>query len=143
MRKLTQSQKEVLKFGIAMGLLVFLLQVVDTQRSLDAPRSAWLIGLVGLVFLITGIWVGFRMVRRRQSSTGNKKTTRPQEFGLSEREMDVLRLMAEGLSNQEIAEKLFVSRNTIKTHSSRIFSKLHAKRRTQAIQKAREFELLT
>ena len=64
------------------------------------------------------------------------------ELGLSEREMDVLKAMAEGKSNSGIAEKLFVSESTIKTHVSNIFVKLDVKRRTQAINQAREMRII-
>jgi ATP/maltotriose-dependent transcriptional regulator MalT len=64
------------------------------------------------------------------------------QTGISKREYEVLELMAQGLSNQEIAEKLFVSLNTVKTHTSNLFVKLDAKRRTQAIQKAKELGLI-
>ncbi|MBO0799520.1 MAG: response regulator transcription factor, partial [Blastocatellia bacterium] len=65
-----------------------------------------------------------------------------QRLGISKREYEVLELMAQGLSNQEIADKLFVSLNTVKTHSSNLFMKLDARRRTQAIHRAKELGLL-
>jgi len=65
-----------------------------------------------------------------------------EDLGITPRELDILELIAEGLSNREIAEKLFVSENTVKTHSSRVFSKLGARRRTQAVQLGKEFGLL-
>ena len=64
------------------------------------------------------------------------------ELGVTPRELEILGLIAQGLSNREIAEKLFVSENTVKTHSSRLFDKLSAKRRTQAVQIGKEFGLL-
>jgi ATP/maltotriose-dependent transcriptional regulator MalT len=65
-----------------------------------------------------------------------------QNLGLSKREMEVLQLMAEGLSNHEIASRLFVSLNTIKTHSSKVFEKLEVNRRTQAVDKAKKLSLI-
>lgn len=65
-----------------------------------------------------------------------------QKLGLSSREMEVLQLMAQGLSNQEIADKLFLSVPTVKTHSSNLFFKLDVKRRTQAIEKARQLKII-
>lgn len=68
--------------------------------------------------------------------------TELQRLGISKREHEVLELIAKGLSNQEIADKLFVSLNTIKTHTSNLFLKLEVSRRTQAIQKAKELRLI-
>jgi ATP/maltotriose-dependent transcriptional regulator MalT len=64
------------------------------------------------------------------------------ELSITPRELEILELIAAGLSNREIAEKLFVSENTVKTHSSRLFDKLSAKRRTQAVQLGKEFGLI-
>jgi ATP/maltotriose-dependent transcriptional regulator MalT len=65
-----------------------------------------------------------------------------QELGITRRELEILELISKGMSNREIAEKLFVSENTVKTHSSRIFDKLRAKRRTQAVQIGKELGLI-
>jgi NarL family two-component system response regulator LiaR len=65
-----------------------------------------------------------------------------EKTGLSKRELEVLQLMAEGLSNEEVAERLYVSLNTIKTHTSRVFEKLDVKRRTQAIEKAKRLRVI-
>jgi ATP/maltotriose-dependent transcriptional regulator MalT len=67
---------------------------------------------------------------------------RREGLGITRREMEVLELIAQGMSNQEIAAKLFVSENTVKTHLSRVFDKLGAKRRTQAVQMGKEMGLL-
>ena len=65
-------------------------------------------------------------------------TANVERLGLTPRELEILQLIAEGLSNREIAERLFVSENTVKTHSANVFSKLSARRRTQAVQLAKE-----
>ena len=112
------------------------------------------ISIVAIVFTLTGIWLGNHFVFRKekgeqfvnldqheeQSPVYNEKAL--QELSISKREMEVLALMAKGCSNEEIAEKLFVSLNTIKKHSSSIFFKLDVKRRTQAVDKARNMGLL-
>ena len=86
----------------------------------------------------------YQKTKFRDSSNGNQKGKEEtiKSLDISEREMDVLVLMADGLSNQEIADKLFISIHTVKTHSSNLFSKLFVKRRTQAIQKAKELGLI-
>ena len=67
---------------------------------------------------------------------------RLKDLGITRRELEILELIAQGLSNREIADKLFVSENTVKTHSSRLFDKLGAKRRTQAVQIGKELGLI-
>jgi ATP/maltotriose-dependent transcriptional regulator MalT len=92
------------------------------------------------------VWVGLKLTRRKTIIITNSNfqfdESRLEKAGISKREYEVLELMAKGFSNQEIADKLFVSLNTIKTHSSNLFLKLEAKRRTQAIQKAKELNLI-
>ena len=68
--------------------------------------------------------------------------TKREDLGITPRELEILELIAKGLSNREIAVRLFVSENTVKTHASRVFDKLGAKRRTQAVQLGKEFGLL-
>jgi ATP/maltotriose-dependent transcriptional regulator MalT len=99
-----------------------------------------------------GIWLGLKLTRKKVI-TISAPTSSPdtifqldeqilQQKGISKREYEVLELMAKGHSNQEIADKLFVSLNTIKTHTSNLFIKLEAKRRTQAIERAKQLRLL-
>lgn len=94
--------------------------------------------LIGLVFMGVGIWVGLSLYHKRTT----KESFDPAKLGLSNREIEVLELMAQGFSNQEVADRLFVSLNTTKTHVSNIYTKLNVKRRTQAIQKARELAIV-
>jgi len=72
----------------------------------------------------------------------SESEARLRELGITRREREILELIADGLSNREIAEKLFVSENTVKTHSTRLFDKLSAKRRTQAVQIGKELGLI-
>jgi len=125
-----------------MGALVLALQIAGSFTFKDKPPLGWVIGAVGLIFLIAGVWIGIKQVQTSRQREMKRKTGNPSAFGLSEREMEVLVLLSQGLSNREVADKLFVSTNTIKTHISNIYSKLSAQRRTQAIQKAREYELI-
>ena len=106
------------------------------------PREAYL-GLIALIFLILGIWIGARIFRRAPGSAPFRANTRVQEtLRISERELEVLRLLADGRSNKEIASNLEVSPNTVKTHVARLFEKLEVRRRTQAILRARELGML-
>lgn len=103
------------------------------------------IGIVAIFFTALGIWVGLKFTRKKvvminpDFHFNDKEQTKR---NISKRELEVLELMAQGLANQEIADKLFVSLNTVKTHSSNLFSKLEVRRRTQAIQKAKELNLI-
>lgn len=131
--------KKLVIYGVIMGLLFITLEVLNF-KTLIRQVSLELYGtLVGLIFLSFGIWLGLTIVQKRQEAAMKIK---PLETNLSDREYDVLQLMADGKSNKEIADQLYVSLNTIKTHASNIFAKLDVQRRTQAVQKARELEIL-
>jgi ATP/maltotriose-dependent transcriptional regulator MalT len=107
------------------------------------------IGMIALLFTVVGVWIGLKLTRKKQeiviqSVQGDfiRNEKQLEQTGISSREYEVLELMALGYSNQEIAEKLFDSLNTIKTHITNIFLKLEAKRRTQAVQRAKELQLI-
>ena len=105
-----------------------------------------------MLFAGLGIWLGLKLTKLPQQVVVVQQATpstpfqvnedRIRELRLTKRELEILGLIAEGLSNREISEKLFVSENTVKTHSSRLFEKLDAKRRTQAVQRGKELGLL-
>ena len=141
MIKLQRQHKEVLQFGLVMGLLALIFQVFS-YRNMFFSSSEWVLVGIGVICLIIGIWLGARQLENKKHKDTELGLVSPADYGLSDREMDVLLLLADGLSNQEIAEKLFISTNTIKTHLGNIFSKLHVKRRTQAVQRARENGLI-
>lgn len=108
-------------------------------------------GLIALLFAGLGIWLGLKLTRKKEivvlkevavSAPFALNRGKLQELGVTRRELEILELIAGGMSNREIAEKLFVSENTVKTHSSRLFDKLSAKRRTQAVQIGKELGLI-
>ena len=110
-------------------------------------------GLIAALFATLGIWLGLRLTRMKEvvvvkevpvpaNDTFALNESRQRELGITRRELEILELIAQGLSNREIAEKLFVSENTVKTHSSRLFDKLSVKRRTQAVQAGKEMGLI-
>ncbi len=125
-------------YGSLMGLLMIVLEVTHYKAIVKDIRIELFGALVGLLFMALGIWLGVTWFRKKNKL--EKYDAR--KLGLSRREVEVLQLLSQGYSNQEIADKLFVSLNTIKTHISKIYQKLNAKRRTQAIQKARELALI-
>ncbi|MFN0035614.1 MAG: response regulator transcription factor [Saprospiraceae bacterium] len=138
----------ILLYGLSLGLLLAALQFSQYRLLNFGNSEGWYIGLVALLFAVLGIWAGRKLTQKKISiPVFPVSKFRPREevlenLGITPRELEVLEQMAQGLSNQEIAEKLFVSLNTVKTHSSNLFSKLDAQRRTQAIQRAKELGLL-
>jgi len=110
-------------------------------------------GLIAVVFAGLGIWLGLKLTRKEEVVVVREVQVPAQEkfvfneqkqleLGITKRELEILSLIAGGLSNREIAEKLFVSENTVKTHSSRLFDKMSVKRRTQAVQMGKEVGLI-
>lgn len=124
-----------------MGVLIILLQVLNYENVIHRLSSDAFSVAIALIFTGIGLWIGFLNFNKTKSATtSNEKVGK--SFGLSKRELEVLVLIADGHSNQEIADKLFVSLNTVKTHMSNIFSKLNVQRRTQAVQKARDHQII-
>ncbi len=146
-------KRHILIYGIVGGVLITLLQWSE-YRFLVIDHSIEIYGgLVAATFAALGIWLGIRLTGpRRQPAPPEIPPPAPTPYapdgqkreilGITPRELEVLSLIAQGMSNREIAAKLYVSENTIKTHSSRVFDKLGAKRRTQAVQLAKEIGLL-
>ena len=142
--------KSILLYGGALATALFLLRWLELRFLVFAHAFEIYIGAIALIFTALGIWLALKLSGKKVETIVVEKEVyvdRDDVFtideaalsalGLSRRELEVLQSMSEGLSNQEIAEKLFVSLNTVKTHSSRIFEKLEVKRRTQAVEKAK------
>ncbi len=146
-------KKHILIYGLCGGVLIVLLKLVE-YRFLVVQHSVEIYGgLIALVFAGLGIWLGLKLTRKKETivvrevpvsatQTFALNEARLQELKITRRELEILELIAGGLSNREIAERLFVSENTVKTHSSRLFEKLSARRRTQAVQLGKEFGLI-
>jgi DNA-binding CsgD family transcriptional regulator len=150
-----KRHKELLSYAIAMAVLMLLLRWFEFRFLVLNHEYEIYVGLIALFFLLFGIWAANKIITPKVTTVIVEKEVRilPEENfilnetelqkrKISKRELEVLTLMAEGLSNQEIAERLFVSLNTIKTHSAKLFEKLEAKRRTQAIETAKKLQLL-
>lgn len=105
-------------------------------------RAEIVLGSVAIVFLFIGLYINRRVERNSKTETKEIDQSKIEELGISKREYEVLEQIAEGLSNREIADKLFVSESTVKTHVSSIFTKLDAQRRTQAIQIAKKLAII-
>jgi len=146
-----QTFVHVLIYGVSGGVLIAALRFLEI-RFLILEHSVEIYGgLIAALFSGIGIWLGLKLTRKKEVVVV-KEVPAPQPFSLNEerlkdlgitkRELEILELIASGMSNREIAEKLFVSENTVKTHSSRLFDKLSAKRRTQAVQIGKEMGLI-
>jgi DNA-binding CsgD family transcriptional regulator len=154
-------RRHVLIFGLVGGVLVATLQYTE-YRFVIISHSVELYGaLIAILFAAFGIWLGLRITRRRETIRETvvvkevpvlvqapapqpfaPNTARQQTLGITPRELEILTLVARGLSNREIATQIFVSENTVKTHCARVFDKLGAARRTQAVQRGKELGLL-
>lgn len=138
----------ILRSGLLLALVVLLLNAFEYWFWVRMHAFEIYATLIAGGFLFLGLWFG-RSLNVNVPATAPlplpKNPTNPvafTEWGISKREYDVLVLLSKGLSNQEIADQLFVSQNTIKTHTSRLFEKLEVKNRTQAILKAQEVGLI-
>ncbi|WP_436516007.1 response regulator transcription factor [Ekhidna sp. To15] len=137
MKRLQKLNRIYWIYGGVMGLLMIVLQIIHYKTLVRDMEVEVYGGIVGILFLFFGIWLGTNTFRKKSLDKYDRE-----KLGLSKRELEVLELLSQGLSNQEVADKLFVSLNTAKTHISSIYTKLNVKRRTQAIQKARDLALI-
>jgi NarL family two-component system response regulator LiaR len=145
---LRRALRDILLYGVSGGVLITLLKVTE-YRFLVVEHSVELYGgLIAAIFASLGIWLGLTLTRKKAQPTPppsgpfTPDQRRLSDLGITPRELEILGLIAAGLSNREIAGRLFVSENTVKTHSSRLFDKLGAKRRTQAVQLGKEARLI-
>jgi two-component system, NarL family, response regulator LiaR len=146
-------KRHVLMYGLIGGILIALLKWTE-YRFLVVEHSIEIYGgLIAATFAVLGIWLGLKITGKRHTIVVKEVAVpagepfipderKREDLHITRRELEILELIARGLSNREIAEKLFVSENTVKTHSSRVFDKLGARRRTQAVQRGKELGLL-
>ncbi|MES2646284.1 MAG: LuxR C-terminal-related transcriptional regulator [Bacteroidota bacterium] len=145
----------VIIYGIALAMLAFLLKWLELRFIIISHAFEIYIGAIAILFTALGIWLATKLIKPKLETIVVEKAVyitqlnqfvrnekQLLELGLSKRELEVLQLMADGLSNQEIAAHLYVSLNTIKTHASRLFEKLEVKRRTQAVEKGKKLQII-
>jgi len=138
-------RRTIIIYGVAMAVLVGLLRLVEYKYFVREIPLEFYIGLVAILFTILGIWAGLRLTRPKVIDTSapfELDRHNLERLGISKRELEVLELLSRGLSNQEIADTLFVSTSTVKTHVSNILAKLDSSRRTQAISRAKELRII-
>jgi ATP/maltotriose-dependent transcriptional regulator MalT len=145
-------------YGLTGGVLIAVLRLIEF-RFLVVEHSLEIYGgIIALLFAALGIWLGLKLTRKQEvvlvkevvkevpvpaaDEPFSVNEEQLKQLGITKRELEILELIAQGMSNREIAEKLFVSENTVKTHSSHLLDKLSAKRRTQAVQIAKESGLI-
>jgi NarL family two-component system response regulator LiaR len=152
-------KKTVIVYGVLGGVLIAVLKMVE-YRYLVLEHSLQIYGgIVAALFSALGIWLGLKLTRETvvvrevpvpvevhvpvpAAAPFARDEARREQLGITPRELEILEAMAAGFSNREIAARLFVSENTVKTHAARLFDKLAARRRTQAVQRAKEAGLI-
>jgi DNA-binding CsgD family transcriptional regulator len=145
--------KHVLLYGVVGGVLIAGLKAIEYRWLVIEHSFEIYGGIVAATFAAVGVWLGRRITQPRHTVEVRevlvpapldfvRDDAKVAELGITPRELEILQLIAQGLSNKEIAERLFVSENTVKTHSSRVFDKLGARRRTQAVQLGKDLRLI-
>jgi len=148
-----QTLIQILIYGLSGGLLIVALRMIEFRFLVIEHSIEIYGGLIAALFAGVGIWLGLKLTRKKEvlvikevmvpsNAPFSLNEQRLKILGITKRELEILELIAQGMSNREIAEKLFVSENTVKTHLSRLFDKLGAKRRTQAVQIGKEMGLI-
>lgn len=155
-----RKHRPTIIYSISLALLMFLLKWLELRFIIFNHSFEIYIGFIAIIFTALGIWLALRLSKPRIETvvvekevyvtTSDPGTSRDvvlntsliSQLELSKRELEILDLMAQGHSNQEIATKLFVSLSTVKTHNQNLFVKLDVKRRTQAIEKAKRLNLI-
>lgn len=147
-----RALRDILLYSLAGGVLITILRLTEYRFLIVAHAVEIYASLIAALFAAIGIWLGLTFTRNKPQVIVQRPTQQNSPFipdahqltelAITPRELEILNLIAAGLSNREIADRLFVSENTVKTHSSRLFDKLGARRRTQAVQLGKEARLI-
>lgn len=135
-------KRVVILYALGLAAGAFALQWLQYNYLVRVFSTEIYIGLIAVAFAGLGVWAGMRLARRPAAATFEKNTAAIASLGITLREQEVLGLLAAGKSNKEIADKLGISPNTVKTQIASLYQKLEVQRRTQAVQKARELALI-
>ena len=135
-------RKTILVFaGLILGLLLLFqlskYSIISGDLTIEST-----VAVIAIVFFIVGIYINKKSLQNKSLFDYEIDSKKIEELGISSREYDVLKLISKGFSNKEIGDRLFLSESTIKTHVSNLLVKLDAKRRTQAIEKAKQLQIL-
>src|SRR4051812_39479483 len=154
-KNLLLRNKATIVYSISLGFLLFLLKWLELRFIIFDHSFEIYIGFIAVIFTGLGIWLALKLSKPKIETVVVEKevyvkrnedfvldTSLVSRLELSKRELEILNLLAQGHSNQEIAAILFVSLSTVKTHIQNLFEKLDVKRRTQAVEKAKRFSLI-
>jgi DNA-binding NarL/FixJ family response regulator len=134
--------RTILIYGAVLAGGTFLLEWLELRLLVRTHAVEAYVALVAAAFMGIGVWLGAKLFRRAPAAPFVPNTRAQETLGISGRELEVLELLAAGRSNKEIARRLDVSPNTVKTHVTKLFAKLEARRRTEAILRARELGMI-
>jgi DNA-binding CsgD family transcriptional regulator len=134
--------RTILVYGASLAGGTFVLEWLEFRLLVRAHAVEAYVVLVAAAFMGLGVWLGAKLFRRPPAAPFVRNTRALETLGISDREIEVLELLAAGRSNKEIARRLDVSPNTVKTHVTKLFAKLDARRRTEAILRARELGVI-
>ena len=150
-----EKHKATIIYSISLAFLLFLLKWLELRFIIFDHSFEIYIGFIAVIFTALGIWLALKLSKPKIETVVVEKevyvnrnenfvldTSLVSQLELSKRELEILGLLAQGHSNQEIAAKLFVSLSTVKTHIQNLFEKLDVKRRTQAVEKAKRLNLI-
>ena len=134
--------KSVVVYALALAAGAFALQWLEYKYVTRAFAPEIYVVLIAIGFTALGVWAGYRLTSKPAAAVFEKNEAAIKSLGLTDKECEVLDLLAAGHANKEVARLLDISPNTVKTHVANLFQKLEVERRTQAVQKARELKLL-
>jgi DNA-binding NarL/FixJ family response regulator len=135
-------KKTILVFSALIIALLVLFQLGRYTLLSGDTRIELVVAIIAVIFFFVGVFINKKTLQSESNETKEIDLKKIQQLEISKREYQVLELISKGLSNKEIAERLFLSESTIKTHVSSLLVKLDAKRRTQAIQIAKQLHLI-
>lgn len=135
-------KKTILVFALLILALLLLFQFSKYAVISGDLNSEIVIAIIAIVFFFVGVYLNKKSLQKQHTNSTDINHTKIEDLEISKREYEVLLGISEGLSNKEIGEKLFVSESTVKTHVSNLLSKLNAKRRTQALQIAKDLNII-
>lgn len=146
------KNKSFIGYALSMAVMLIVLRWLEVKFLIYRHSFEIYAGIIALIFTALGIWLAMKVTPKKETIVIEKEVTFTGDFvrndaecaarNISKREIEVLELMASGHSNKEIADALFVSTNTVKTHATNLFEKLDAKRRTQAVEKAKQLRII-
>lgn len=152
MIQLFHKYKDILLYAFSLGILLLVMTSLRIKFLILDNQTEVYIGIIATLFTLLGIWLALKLSKptikeviiEREILTSDYEinTLKIEALGLSARELEILGMMSKGLSNQEIAGTLYISLSTVKSHIANIFSKLDVKRRTQAIETARQWRII-